>query len=65
MWLGRAPPGRAGPEARQAYDKAFAIWKDADPDLPLLLEARKEYAASLALGAMGATGAIGAMGAVR
>jgi tetratricopeptide (TPR) repeat protein len=30
-------------EARKAYERAFAIWKDADPDLPLLLEARQEY----------------------
>lgn len=23
----------------------FALWKDADPDVPVLIEARKEYAA--------------------
>jgi eukaryotic-like serine/threonine-protein kinase len=31
--------------ARKTYEQFFAFWKDADPDLPLLLEARKEYAA--------------------
>jgi serine/threonine protein kinase/tetratricopeptide (TPR) repeat protein len=28
--------------ARQAYQNFFALWKDADPDLPVLQEARKE-----------------------
>jgi eukaryotic-like serine/threonine-protein kinase len=32
-------------KARTAYQDFFALWKDADPDLPVLLEARKEYAA--------------------
>jgi serine/threonine protein kinase/tetratricopeptide (TPR) repeat protein len=43
--LGRAhaEAGRAA-EARQAYEEAFKIWKDADADLPLLVEARNEYA---------------------
>jgi hypothetical protein len=42
--LGRAhaAAGRAA-EARKAYEEAFGIWKDADADLPLLLEARKDY----------------------
>jgi len=30
---------------RKTYEQFFAFWKDADPDIPLLLEARKEYAA--------------------
>ena len=30
-------------EARQSYQKLFEIWKDADPDLPLLIQARAEY----------------------
>ena len=30
--------------AKKAYDDFFATWKDADPDLPQLLAARKEYA---------------------
>jgi eukaryotic-like serine/threonine-protein kinase len=37
-----AGSGRAS-DARKAYEEAFRIWKDADPDLPLLLEARREY----------------------
>jgi eukaryotic-like serine/threonine-protein kinase len=35
---------RKGPEARAEYEKAFALWKDADPDIPLLQQARAEYA---------------------
>ena len=31
--------------ARQAYENLFALWKNADSDLPVLMEARKEYAA--------------------
>jgi tetratricopeptide (TPR) repeat protein len=31
-------------KAMKAYEEFFAIWKDADPDVPLLLEARAEYA---------------------
>ncbi len=31
-------------EARNAYQEAFTIWKDADADLPLLVEARQEFA---------------------
>ena len=30
--------------ARKSYPDFFAMWKDADPDLPVLVEARKEYA---------------------
>jgi hypothetical protein len=33
------------PNAKKAYEAAFAIWKDADADLPMLVAARKEYAA--------------------
>ncbi|HKG79388.1 MAG TPA: protein kinase [Pyrinomonadaceae bacterium] len=29
--------------ARKAYQDFFALWKDADPDLPVLIQARKEY----------------------
>ena len=29
--------------ARQAYQDFFALWKDADPDVPILQEARQEY----------------------
>ena len=31
--------------AKQAYEDFLALWKDADPDIPVLVEARKEYAA--------------------
>jgi tetratricopeptide (TPR) repeat protein len=31
--------------ARTAYQDFLALWRDADEDLPTLLEARKEYAA--------------------
>ena len=31
--------------ARKSYQDFFAVWKDADPDLPVLVEARKEYEA--------------------
>jgi eukaryotic-like serine/threonine-protein kinase len=31
------------PKARIAYQNFFAAWKDADPDVPLLHEARAEY----------------------
>ena len=31
-------------QARTAYQDFFALWKDADPDLPLLAEAKAEYA---------------------
>ncbi len=30
--------------ARKAYQDFFALWKDADPDIPILKEARAEYA---------------------
>jgi tetratricopeptide (TPR) repeat protein len=29
--------------ARKAYDQFFELWKDADQDVPLLVEAKKEY----------------------
>jgi len=32
-------------KARKAYEDFFAFWKDADADIPILIEARKEYAA--------------------
>jgi eukaryotic-like serine/threonine-protein kinase len=31
--------------AKKAYEAGFVIWKDADADLPMLLAAKKEYAA--------------------
>jgi eukaryotic-like serine/threonine-protein kinase len=32
------------PKATAAYQDFFALWKDADPDLPILKEAKAEYA---------------------
>jgi hypothetical protein len=31
-------------KARTAYQDLFALWKDADPDIPVLKEAKAEYA---------------------
>ncbi len=47
--LGQLGLGRAAAKlgdtarARKAYQDFFALWKDADQDLPMLVEARKEY----------------------
>ena len=30
-------------EARKSYQKFFELFKDADPDLPLLVQAREEF----------------------
>jgi hypothetical protein len=32
-------------DAKKAYDAFFLTWKDADADLPMLVAAKKEYAA--------------------
>ena len=32
------------PNARKSYQDFLAIWKDADPDIPILMQARQEYA---------------------
>ena len=37
-----APTGDTA-KSRKAYEDFFALWKDADPDLPILIEAKKEY----------------------
>jgi len=31
-------------KAKAAYQDFFALWKDADPDIPLLKDAKAEYA---------------------
>jgi len=31
-------------KARNAYQDFLTLWKDADPDIPILKEARAEYA---------------------
>jgi eukaryotic-like serine/threonine-protein kinase len=38
-----ALPGDAA-KARAAYDDFFTFWKDPDPDIPILKEAKTEYA---------------------
>src|SRR6185503_2808829 len=30
-------------QARKSYQDFFALWKDADPDLPILIEAKREF----------------------
>ena len=30
-------------KARKSYQNFLALWKDADADLPVLIEAKKEY----------------------
>ena len=45
-WLGLARALNmqgSNAESRRAYERLFAFWKNADPDLPVLLEARAEY----------------------
>jgi hypothetical protein len=36
------PAARA--KAREAYQNFLTLWKDADPDVPVLLQAKTEYA---------------------
>ncbi len=31
-------------KSRKAYQDFFALWKDADPDIPILKQAKAEYA---------------------
>ena len=45
LGLARALAAQHDPaRARTAYQDLFAIWKDADPDLPVLRQAKAEYA---------------------
>ena len=45
LGLGRAYALQGNkPKARQAYQDFLAAWKDADPDVPILSQARAEYA---------------------
>jgi eukaryotic-like serine/threonine-protein kinase len=45
LGLGRAYAMAADkPNAKKAYDAFFSEWKNADPDLPVIAEAKKEYA---------------------
>jgi serine/threonine protein kinase/tetratricopeptide (TPR) repeat protein len=43
--LGRAEAmSGEGGKARKVYEDFFALWKDADPDIPILKQAKAEYA---------------------
>jgi len=45
LWLARASmlqPDQT--QARKSYDEFFAYWKQADSDIPMLIEAKNEYA---------------------
>jgi eukaryotic-like serine/threonine-protein kinase len=45
LGLARAYTSLATPPTRKtAYQDFFALWKDADPDIPILKEAKAEYA---------------------
>jgi hypothetical protein len=40
----RKEKGSDTAKARTAYEDFLALWKDADPDIPILKEAKAEYA---------------------
>jgi hypothetical protein len=45
LQIGRAYAMAGDPaKANAAYQDFFALWKDADPDIPILLRAKIEYA---------------------
>jgi eukaryotic-like serine/threonine-protein kinase len=45
LGLGRADATQGDKvKAKAAYQDFFAAWKDADPDVPILKEAKGEYA---------------------
>jgi hypothetical protein len=45
LQIGRAYALSGDPaKARAAYQDFFALWKDADPDIPILKQAKAEYA---------------------
>ena len=39
-----ALPGEVLAKARKTYQDFFALWKDADQDIPILKQAQREYA---------------------
>jgi DNA-binding winged helix-turn-helix (wHTH) protein/tetratricopeptide (TPR) repeat protein len=43
-------------ESRNAYDEFFTTWKDADPDIPILRQAKAEYKKLAATGAASSAG---------
>ncbi|MBL8203438.1 MAG: protein kinase [Blastocatellia bacterium] len=42
-WARAAALNNDAPKARQLYEQFFQLWKDADADVPLLIEANKEF----------------------
>ena len=42
--LARLGLARACENARTAYQNFLTLWKDADPDVPILIQANAEYA---------------------
>ena len=45
LQIGRAyTMSRNTAKAKAAYQEFFKLWKDADPDIPILKEAKAEYA---------------------
>ena len=45
LQIGRAYAMSGDPaKARDAYQDFFALWKDADPDIPILKQGKAEYA---------------------
>ena len=44
LQLARAKAARHDTDARLAYQDFLALWKDADPDIPILKQAKAEYA---------------------
>jgi hypothetical protein len=45
LWLGRAHELEGNmTAARKSYEEFLTLWKDADPDISILKEAKAEYA---------------------
>jgi len=44
LQLGRAQAKSGNESGRKSYESFFALWKDADPSVPILIEAKTEYA---------------------
>ena len=42
--------------SRKAYDDFFTTWKDADPDIPILRQAKAEYKKLIATASAGVVG---------
>jgi DNA-binding winged helix-turn-helix (wHTH) protein/tetratricopeptide (TPR) repeat protein len=60
LGLARAYAGQGEQEkSRKAYDDFFTIWKDADPDIPILRQAKAEYKKLTATGSAAAPSASG------